>query len=44
LLRDLINIRKVKSFINNIIVGIESKEGHDKLVEERLKRLEENNL
>jgi len=44
LLRDLINIRKVESFIDNIIVGTEMKKGHDKLVAEILKRLEENNL
>ena len=34
LLRDLINTRKVAAFINNVIVGMESKEGHDELVEE----------
>ena len=44
LLRDLINIRKVESFIDNIIVGIEIEERHDKLVAEILKRLEENNF
>jgi len=44
LLRDLINIGKVKSFIDNIIVGTESKEGHDELVKEILERLEKNSL
>ena len=44
LLRDLINIRKVESFIDNIIVGTEMEKRHDKLVAEILKRLEENNL
>jgi len=44
LLRDLINMRRVGSFIDNIMVGIETKEGHNKLVVEILKRLEENNL
>ena len=44
LLRDLINTRKVGSFINNIMVGTKSEERHDELVEEILKRLEENNL
>ena len=44
LLRDLINMGKVGSFINNIIVGMETEERHDKLVIEILKRLEENNL
>jgi len=44
LLRDFINMGKVGSFIDDIIVRIESKEEHDELVEEILKRLEENNL
>jgi len=44
LLRDLINTGKVGSFIDNIIVGTESEEGHDKLVEEILKKLKKNDL
>ena len=44
LLRNLINTEKVGSFIDNIIVEIESKEEHDELVKEILKRLEENDL
>ena len=44
LLRDLINIGKVAVFIDDIIVGIESEEGHDKLVAEIVKKLEENDL
>jgi len=44
LLRDLINPGKVGSFINNVMVGTESKKGHNKLVEEILRRLEENKL
>ena len=44
LLRNLINMRKVGSFIDNIMVETETEEGHDKLVEEILKRLEENDL
>ena len=44
LLRDLINTRKVVAFIDNVIVGIESEEGHNKLVEEIIKRLEKNDL
>ena len=44
ILRDLINTGKVAVFIDNIIVGTESEEGHDDLVEEAIKRLEENNL
>jgi len=43
-LRDLINTGKVAAFIDNIIVGIESEEGHNKLVEEVIKSLEENDL
>ena len=44
LLRDLINMGKVAVFINNVIVGTEDEEGHDELVAEVIKRLEENNL
>ena len=44
LLRDLINTGKMGSFINNIIVGTESEKGYNELVEEILRRLEENNL
>ena len=44
LLRDLINIKKVWSFIDVIIVETEIEEEHDELVKEILKRLEENNL
>jgi len=44
ILRDLINEEKVTAFINNILVGTETKEGHDKIVEEILRRLEENDL
>ena len=41
---DLINIREIISFINNVIVGIEEEERHDKIVEKIVKRLVENNL
>jgi len=44
LLRDLINMGKVAVFIDNVIVGTESKERHDELVAEVIKRLEENDL
>ena len=44
LLRDLINIGKVAAFIDDVIVGTEDKEGHDELVAEIIKRLEENDL
>ena len=44
LLRDLINMGKVAAFINDVIVGTETEEGHDKLVAEVIRRLEENDL
>jgi len=40
----LINTGEVASFIDNIIVGIEEKEKYDKVVEEIVKRLAENDL
>ena len=44
LFRDLINQGDMATFINDILVATEMEEGHDELVEEVLKRLEENNL
>jgi len=44
LLRDLINTRKVAAFIDDVIIGTEIEEGHDELVAEVIKRLEENDL
>jgi len=44
ILRDLINEGKVAAFVDDILVGTETKKGHDKIVEEILRRLEENNL
>jgi len=44
LLRDLINTGKVAVFINDVIVGTETEEGHDELVVEVIRRLEENDL
>jgi len=44
LLRDLINTGKVAAFIDDVIVGTEMEEGHDELVAEIIKRLEENDL
>jgi len=44
LLRDLINTRKVVAFIDNIIVGMDIEEGHDEIVAEVIRRLEENDL
>ena len=44
LLRDLTNIEKVAVFIDDVIIGTETEEGHDELVAEVIKRLEENDL
>ena len=41
---DLINKGDTATFINNILVATDTEEGHNKLVEEVLKRLEENDL
>jgi len=44
ILQDLINTGKVGSFIDNMIVRTEEKERHDKVVEEVIKQLVENDL
>jgi len=44
ILRDLINEGKVAVFVDDVLVGTETEEGHNEIVEEILKRLEENNL
>jgi len=44
LLRDLINMGKVATFIDNVIVGTEMEKGHNEIVVEIIKRLEENDL
>ena len=44
LLWDLINMVKVESFIDNVMIGTESEEDNDGLVKEILRRMEENNL
>jgi len=44
LFQDLINKGDTATFINDILVATDTEEGHDKLVEEVLKRLEENDL
>ena len=41
---DLINQGDTATFIDNILVAIDTEEGHNKLVEEILKRLEKNDL
>ena len=44
ILRDLINKEKVTVFVDDVLVETETKEGYDEIVEEILKRLEENDL
>jgi len=44
LLRDLINTGKVVAFIDDIIVGIDTKEEHEEIVAEVIRRLKENDL
>jgi len=44
ILRDMINEGKVVAFVDDVLIGMEMEEGHDELVEEVLKRLEENDL
>ena len=44
ILRDMINERKVVAFVDNVLIGTETEEGHDEIMEEVLKRLKENNL
>jgi len=44
ILKDMINEEKVMAFVDNVLVGIETEEGHDEIMEEVLKRLEENDL
>ena len=44
LLRDLINTGKVAVFIDDMIIGTETKEGHDELVAEVIKKMEENDV
>jgi len=44
LLRNLVNTGKVAAFIDNVIIGTETEEGHDEIVVEVIKRLKENDL
>ena len=44
LLKNLINTGKVAAFIDNVIIGTEIEDRHDKIVAEVVRRLEENNL
>ena len=44
LLRDLINTGKVAAFIDNVIIETKTEEGHNEIVVEVIRRLEENGL
>jgi len=44
ILWNLINTRKVESFINNVIVEIEEKERHNEVMEKIIERLVKSNL
>ena len=44
ILKDMINEGNVVAFVDNVLVGTETEEGHNEIVEEVLKRLEENDL
>jgi len=44
LFQDIINQVNIAMFIDNIIAATDTEERHNKLVEEVLKRLEENDL
>ena len=43
LFRDMIEVRDMAVFINNVIVGIETEKEHDDIMEEVLRRMVENN-
>ncbi len=44
LLRDLVVEERIAVFIDNMMITTETEEGHDEIVEEVLRRLEENDL
>jgi len=44
IMRDLLNEGKVAVFVDDVLVGTDSEEGHDEIVVEVLKWLEENDL
>ena len=44
LLRDLVVEKKIVVFIDDVMVTMETEEGHNKIVKEVLRRLEENDL
>jgi len=44
ILRDMINEGKVAVFVDDVLIRMETEEGYDTIVEEVLRRLEENDL
>ena len=44
ILKDMINEEKVVAFVDDVLVGTETEEGRDEVMEEVLRRLEKNNL
>jgi len=44
ILKDMINEEKVVAFVDDVLVGTETEEEHDEVMEEVLRRLEKNNL
>ena len=44
ILRNLVDTRKVASFIDDVIVGLEEEKGHNEVVEKVIKRLEKNDV
>jgi len=44
ILRNLINIREVAAFMDDILVGTKNERRHDEIVKKVLKRIEENDL
>ena len=44
ILRDMINKGKVVAFVDDVLIEMETEEGHDEIVEEVLRRLEKNDL
>jgi len=44
ILRDLINTGEVAVFMDNVLIGTEEEEKHNEIVEEVLRRMEENDL
>jgi len=44
ILRDMINEEKIAVFVDNVLIGTETEKGYNEIVEEVLRRLEENDL